>query len=116
VRSIDPGTLQTPTGPRTPVARLAAAGGLGGVPERPKGPVLKTGVGRPTVGSNPTPSAHEPAVGKGATPPTAATPDTESRGREPFVRGRVAAAAAAAAPTTAQCFILRVPAIGVALG
>ena len=29
----------------------------GGVPERTNGPVLKTGVGQPTVGSNPTPSA-----------------------------------------------------------
>jgi hypothetical protein len=31
----------------------------GGVTERPNVPVLKTGVGLPTVGSNPTPSARE---------------------------------------------------------
>ena len=30
----------------------------GGMTERPNVPVLKTGVGLPTVGSNPTPSAN----------------------------------------------------------
>jgi hypothetical protein len=34
--------------------------GDGGVTERPNVPVLKTGVGLPTVGSNPTPSAIWP--------------------------------------------------------
>ena len=33
----------------------------GGMTERPNVPVLKTGVGLPTVGSNPTPSATRPA-------------------------------------------------------
>jgi hypothetical protein len=30
--------------------------------ERPNVPVLKTGVGLPTVGSNPTPSANRPTL------------------------------------------------------
>ena len=32
---------------------------LGGMAERSKAPVLKTGVGQPTGGSNPSPSARE---------------------------------------------------------
>ena len=36
---------------------VEGAQGPGGMAERPKAPVLKTGVGQPTVGSNPTPSA-----------------------------------------------------------
>ena len=37
------------------------AGQFGGVAEWPNAPVLKTGDGRPSVGSNPTPSAKQEA-------------------------------------------------------
>lgn len=39
--------------------RLIFIPGIGGVTERLKEPVLKTGAGQPAVGSNPTPSVGE---------------------------------------------------------
>jgi hypothetical protein len=54
-------SLETPAQAAHTAVRFQTVDPNGGVVEWSIAPVLKTGVGKPTVGSNPTPSANTPA-------------------------------------------------------